>query len=223
MTTLTAPPAVLYRQAFSIDPTHPASTDLTQLHKSVMGCFPSTPNNPTYRAENNILFAANRTQPRWARSRTDRPHLGAATHVLIQATTPPTQAGHGLTPTSDTFTTSHTFEEGDQVDIATLVNPTKSVATEPGTRGRRISLTHHHEIRDWMTRKLAPAVTLDPDMAIGTPTRGTSSTHITIDLCDITARGTITNPTALTELITTGIGRGRAYGAGLIRTRPTPD
>lgn len=219
MTTITAP-AVLHRQAFTISPTHPAATDLVELHKSVMGCFPTSDNAPTWRADNNILFAANREPRTWRRSRSTRTPAGPATKVLIQSTTKPVDAGHGLTPISSPFTMRHSYIEGDQIDLAVLANPTKAVCVEPGKRGRRVSLTHHHDVRDWVQRQLSPALTIDPDMSIGPATRATSSTNVTIDFRDIICRATVTNPDALEHLIITGIGRARAYGAGLIRTRP---
>lgn len=94
-------------------------------------------------------------------------------------------------------------------------------------RGARYTLTHPHEVADWTETTLTRAgLTLHRDgMQISNPLRltgrkaGEKPSPITVDTCRVTATATVTDPNAFTEALHTGIGRSRAYGAGLIRHR----
>lgn len=112
-----------------------------------------------------------------------------------------------------------THQDGERISWALIANPTKA---EP-VRGRRgtIRPLPPEAWADWMDRKLAPAMIIDSiehqpmRTAIGIkPDR-----KITHRRVCFTGTATVRDADALTTLADTGIGRGKAYGCGLLVTR----
>jgi len=111
---------------------------------------------------------------------------------------------------------------GVRLHLALIANPTRQEFTHD-TRGKRHPIPAD-DIPDWVTRKLGDAVnlhTIDVTPLGGRHGRRHSD-RVTHHLAAIHATGTVTNPDLLENLIITGVGRAKAYGAGLLLTREIP-
>lgn len=226
----------IYRQTLTFNDTS-ASLDVAALHNLVMsGYFHALEGgHDDARNQLNSLFLAQRATPT-TRGNNYPPLARRTNRVLVQANTVGDWSGTdpnlGITA-SDPIAVDLHVSEGDQVEIQTLVNPTHALAPQPKGdghygRGKRVVLTRPNEIATWLERTMdGKGLTLDPSQTtIGTPERLTgvrtaanTRNAITIDVRLLRATGTVTDPEAFTRTLTTGIGRGRPYGAGLIRHR----
>lgn len=194
------------------------------------------------RAQANILFAAKR---RTANGRRTWPlTAGSAYRLLVQADTPGDwsdttyiQDKALALSIGDPFTVDTTVGEGTLVEITTEVHATRRHAPKSGagekktrgSRGVRYTLTHPHEVATWTEDTFArlSGVTLHRDgMQVSAPQRltgrmvGEEQSGLVFDTCHVTATGTVHDPDAFAAALQTGLGRSRAYGAGLIRYRP---
>jgi len=144
------------------------------------------------------------------------------------------------------ITVDRTFRTGDSLGFRTIVNPTYSRADGPPgdrPRGRRTAHTRPDHVRTWFQSRLQPpgeppkspdgipriGATATPDALSVRMLPAASSTgpHKGLRLTRAEIRGTltVTDPAALVAALVQGVGRGRAYGCGLLLTRdaaPTP-
>lgn len=224
-------PTTVWRQAFSVDANHVAARNPIALHKAISGHYREHADDgaysPTFRADRHLLFAASREPARHQRSRQPVAPLGRATKVLTQASIPPTGVRvPGITPIGEPFMVDLATQAGDQLDFRMIVHPTRSVRAEPDPttgrqgRGRKVTIRSLPDLRDWVVRRFDGAATINPDLSIGRYERAYEADQA--DSLLIEGHLTVTNPDAMTQLLRDGIGRDRAYGCGLILTRPTP-
>lgn len=249
MTATLAPPTTMHRQVLTLNPRTHTGIDVGELHKLVMSAFlPNLDGAGTVtlpdgtqagpRAQANILFAALRQRPS---SRATRPRAAGAAHkLLIQSDLPPDWSMSPFLKDrtlsvsfTDPFEVDTTIHSGDFVEITGFVNATASRAPEPQlvdrsqgrhARGRRYPLTRPSDVGAWLDRTMDRAGatlaldTVEVSEALRVSgTRGNSA--IFYDGCQITARVNVNDPDAFTRVLHEGIGRSRAYGAGLLRHR----
>lgn len=108
------------------------------------------------------------------------------------------------------------------IDAVSLVNPTR-VQTDPATRRkRRLELTHPDEIKEWLRRRFQHTGTVvDSELGARVSLVGRKD-RMTMLLvaCQIRVRVNVTDVRAFNNLIRVGVGRGKAYGCGLLIIRP---
>lgn len=219
----------MYRQCLTLNPTSPLTTDVDQLHKFVMSGWDHdlVDGAEQERARLNILFAAARDP------HDDDTGIAGNVHtVLVQGPTPP-QWGHTdhhqhLTHIGDVITFQPTFTQGQTVDLSLIAHATYCPGTnsrQPDGKRRHKPLLHAPDVADWALRRLGPAATLDPHTITvtdhGAPNRrAPGPRRPPIHLHTIEATATITDPDLFSTFLTEGVGRGKSYGAGLLRARP---
>lgn len=115
----------------------------------------------------------------------------------------------------------HLATAGGQAWFLVHANPTFDAVID-GKR-RRTGITTEPRLTEWITRKLAASgaeittVKAEPAGVEKSRRPGATMTHAS---CRYEGQLTIRDPDALRHAITTGIGRGRAYGFGLLTVAP---
>lgn len=231
----------LYRCVLDINPASPVATDIGELHKLVMAGFrdrlegvttTTTPDGADVgpRAHASILFATKRNRPGRGRSRPIQ--SGNVTRVLVQGDTAPDWSQTSYA--SDALLTlkarppiavDTTVQAGDLVEITGDFNATWAKWVD-GKRGQRITLTRPADIGAWLARSLDlthdVGEVLPSGATISAPIRVTGTregSRLMFSMSHVTAHLQVRNPDAFTNLLVHGLGRRRAYGAGLIRHR----
>lgn len=110
-----------------------------------------------------------------------------------------------------------TFDAGQRVTFSLIAHPTVAVKVEGRARSQRRALPPE-EYDGWLRRKVAGALDiaeleatkLGPRVARRPDAR---ATHVA---AMFTGVGTVTDPSALRDLILAGIGTGKAHGGGLL-------
>lgn len=143
--------------------------------------------------------------PLWARLST--------AELLVRSDTA-VHAGDADIDGVDTAETRLYWPVGATVRWAVIANPVK----QNNRTRKRILLTSHDEVRDYVQRKLAPG--LDAHLG-GVQDMPPDISHngATVARRHLTGTGTVTDAVAVVELLTAGIGRGKAAGCGLLRLR----
>lgn len=215
---MTTPNPTVHLARITLNPrsrdVHHDLRDHTALHRRVSALFPDQGGNSP-RTVHNVLY------------RLERELSGAS--LLVQSTAitvnrnalPANYMANGidyreLTPLLDWATPGRTVRY--RIDA----HPLKTEFVR-GQRGRRVSLTGEAALT-WWERKAADAG-LTPHLVLDTPqppvlaTRGEKKrAHLAVTRFDGIA--TVTDPGALRQAITTGIGQGRAFGVGLLSIAP---
>ena len=146
-----------------------------------------------------------------------------------------------LTDKPHVLTVDRTLRARDSLTFRTVINPVRSRPSGPPsperTRGRRTEHTQPDHVRNWFVRRLQPAgeprtgpggvvrigATAEEDsLAVRMLPAVISPGHhknLRIARAEIRGALTVTDPAALVEAMTQGIGHGRAYGCGLLLTR----
>ena len=134
------------------------------------------------------------------------------------------QAGWpGAEHPAETVEYSHALSKlaaGQHNFFRTTVNPTRS-ESRPGQRGTQRPIHGEDNQVTWLCAKAERAgFTINPDtirvLASGKDTFPRKGGSVSLQLLTITGLLTITDPEQFSTTLTTGIGRGKAYGAGLI-------
>lgn len=130
--------------------------------------------------------------------------------------------------------TSHSIQQaqvhyaaGATVAWALVANPTKAVAPRdpdgrPVGKSRRVPLPED-EVAAWAQRRLAPAMQVPRAVcrrlppAFGRQQKG--SNGITLVRYAVSGDGVVTDPAALADMLTGGVGPGKAFGCGLLLAR----
>ncbi|MCW2870379.1 type I-E CRISPR-associated protein Cas6/Cse3/CasE [Actinacidiphila oryziradicis] len=195
--------------------------DAHLMHRRVMSLYPDQMSDGTRaRAELGVLY------------RIERDHQ--ATTVLIQSPLAPDTAAlpadylatppqtRNLGPLLDWLT------DGATVRYRIDATPTRAIATQDrrpdGKRkpGKRTPLFGADAVAWW--DRQARTAGLDPQLILDTPqtpaTGNRDGHRVRHSLTRFEGVATITDTTALRATLTTGIGRGRAYGAGLLSLAP---
>lgn len=115
---------------------------------------------------------------------------------------------------------------GERVRYAITVNPTKSISTpERGARSKRITLTGYDDVHQWWARKAEAAGVelvglprIDPAIQPTGTRQGQSVRHRAFRIEGVARVG---QPDLLRAALVSGIGRGRAYGLGLMTVART--
>lgn len=142
-----------------------------------------------------------------------------------------------------TLTVDRTLRTGDTVGFRTVINPVYTrPRRDPETgrtleRGRRIAHTRPEHVKGWFTRRLqAPGdprnapdglprigATADPTTLgirmLPTVTSATARKGLRVVRAEIRGSLTVTDPSALVEVLTQGLGHARAYSCGLLLTQ----
>jgi CRISPR system Cascade subunit CasE len=186
---------------------HPALTrhvrdwgDRDQIHKAVMTLFrPDLPGpQDQRRAAASILYRIeHRPQPR----------------ILLQAAVAPARSDYGIRVTDLTALLDR-LHPGVRVHIRVDVN---AVRCQSRT-GRRLPVPDS-DLPAWLTERLDPALT-DVDILNAPITVSRAGSH-PLRVAHITATATVGEEGRLIELIRDGVGRGKAYGCGLLSVLPT--
>ncbi|MCX4481728.1 type I-E CRISPR-associated protein Cas6/Cse3/CasE [Streptomyces cellulosae] len=205
-----------------------ACLNLHRLHQLVLAGFRNPALSTAAPAERppSVLYAADRGP-----ARTDaeqRPLAGPPKAVLVQSPYQPNWQpllDSGRLTRADTFPTTYEYTPGQQVDIRVIANPSYR---ETATR-RRISLSSVAECGSWLRRRLAE---YGVDVAlhhiqVGERERMTgfkSDDHLITVICRMfQARGTVLSPDAFHQALAQGLGPAKAYGCGLLLTKPLAD
>lgn len=223
----------IYRQTLTLDRSR-AARDVGALHKLIMAGYQHALDGGHDNARHrlNSLFLAQRPAPSFQGNQYP-PVARDASKVLVQANTVGEwDPGLGVTASAP-ITVDFSLNEGDTVEVQTLTNPTRSLPPEPrgdGTfkRGKRVVITDAGEVASWFVRVMGDhGLLLEPhQVTVGYPERlrgvrdknGKRSSLI-FDVRLLRGVGVITDPEAFMQAVLDGIGRGRPYGAGLIRHR----
>lgn len=222
----------VYRTLLTLDGTQPdvrrAVIDVHYMHTLVMSAFlgrvPHDWNG--VRESLGVLYAA-------------RPNRDSTLTVMVQSADLPTwrPANPALfTAPPEVFTYTPYYQPGQTLHFRLTGNPARHLPTPPGAAAARRPRRYITDVdgrREWLTRALdrAGATTVDAhETATGElrsehksrppAQRRTPSDIFTIFTTTYTGTATVTNPAALDNAIRTGIGRGRAYGCGLLLTQP---
>ncbi|MFF7644081.1 type I-E CRISPR-associated protein Cas6/Cse3/CasE [Streptomyces canus] len=123
------------------------------------------------------------------------------------------------------FPVDYEYELGQQVDIKVIANPSyRDTATR-----RRLALTTVAECGSWLSRRLADqGVDVAPHhIQVGTRERITGvkggNHDITVISRMFLARGTVQSPETFHQALAQGLGPSKAYGCGLLLTKPATD
>ncbi|MET9220540.1 type I-E CRISPR-associated protein Cas6/Cse3/CasE [Streptomyces sp. NPDC003300] len=239
---MTNPPAaarfVATHSVLTMDARHPYTAkslvDAQDMHRTVMSGFRGwvADGDPDARAQTGVLST-------WSVD------LKAGALVLVvQSRVPGDWAGvprDALTGTPRVITVDRTIRAGDSLTFRIVVNPTQSRPAGPPTperrRGQRTAHTRPDHVRHWFARRFQqpgePRRAPDGVARIGAtaeeesltvrmlPTVTSPAPHKGLRIARAEIRGTltVTDPAALVDAMTQGIGHARAYGCGLLLTR----
>jgi CRISPR system Cascade subunit CasE len=199
--------------------------DIHHMHRTVMSAFPDIPGDTAYRQNHRVLwridtttngflcYVQSRTQPDW----TSLP----AGYLIHPAET------RSLQPVLDTI------RSGRKLAFRLVGNPTRVIHPGgiPGARGRGKRVLHREPDKqiEWLVRKgeqhgfvIPTAADGKPDVApspcqTSTGTKqGDKPAKITVEPVRFDGYLIVTDNDAFTDAVTTGIGRAKAYGCGLI-------
>ena len=111
-----------------------------------------------------------------------------------------------------------TFPQDARVELTGIVAPTKA-EFQRGRRGK-IRALPAEDVPAWILRRLGSAVSIDGSLSIEalSPAQGRKKdgTRTLTTRTSFHTYATVTNSERLAELLLTGVGRGKRYGAGLI-------
>lgn len=202
--------------------------NLHRLHQLVLAGFRDPALSTAGPAERppSVLYAADRGPARPDTGQ--RLVAGPPRAVLVQSSDRPNWQpllASGRLTKADTFPAEYTYVLGQQVDFRVIANPSyRDTATR-----RRVSLSSVAECGSWLRRRLADhGVDVDlHHIQVGARERMTGikgdDQPITVICRMVQARGTVTDPGAFHQALTQGIGPAKAYGCGLLFTRPLAD
>ncbi|MER6694784.1 type I-E CRISPR-associated protein Cas6/Cse3/CasE [Streptomyces minutiscleroticus] len=188
--------------------------DATQMHRTVMRMVPDhLGTSPRLKA--GLLYRLEETD--------------TTSTLLVQAAqldAARLPAGYGHAQTKSLAPMFTALRKGLAVRYRVVLNPAKRERLpleQKGKHGRIIPLSGADADQWWQRRAEAAGLHLH----VLTPTnlnpvrpRGKDASPMRHSLMRYDGTATVTDPTALTETLLTGIGRGKAYGAGLLSLAP---
>ncbi|MFJ3926358.1 type I-E CRISPR-associated protein Cas6/Cse3/CasE [Streptomyces sp. NPDC090022] len=229
---------VTTHSVLTLDARHPyvakSLVDAQDMHRTVMSGFRGwvEDGDPAARSQMGVLST-------WSVD------LKAAALVLVVQSRVPGDWSRipraALTGPPHTITVDRTFRTGDAVGFRTVVNPTRSKPSgrpvEEKVRGTRVPHSNPEHVKNWFVRRLQaagePATAADGVVRIGAttdpatlavrmlPTVSSPAPHKGLKIARAEIRGslTVTDPEALVETLSNGLGHARAYSCGLVLTR----
>ncbi|MGI5175324.1 type I-E CRISPR-associated protein Cas6/Cse3/CasE [Dactylosporangium sp. CA-152071] len=173
--------------------------DRDQIHKAVMTLFrPDLPGpQDQRRGTAGILYRVEH-----------RPHP----RILLQAATPLARTDYGIRVTDLTGLMAN-LQPGRRVHLRVDIN---AVRCESRT-GRRLAVPDS-ELQGWLTARLESG--LNNVEILDAPVTVSRAGNHPLRVAHIAATATVHDSSALTELINNGVGRGKAYGCGLLTVLP---
>ncbi|WP_433892715.1 type I-E CRISPR-associated protein Cas6/Cse3/CasE [Streptomyces sp. CA-111067] len=199
--------------------------DVQELHRLVMRGFrnPRTVTGTHSPRPAGILFAARRSTP-LRDPDTRRLSAGTPEQILVQSPQPPNWS-HLLTTGTLTAATTNPVREhyttGDIVEARTVANP---VAHDRQT-GRILGKRTAEECGEWLRGKLHQhGLDINPQhitMSEGQSVTGMHGDHaVKFIVRETFLTGIVTDSDKFHTLLTGGFGRAKAYGCGLLLSRP---
>ncbi|MFF5538632.1 type I-E CRISPR-associated protein Cas6/Cse3/CasE [Streptomyces cinerochromogenes] len=188
--------------------------DATQMHRTVMRLAPDNlGDSPRHTA--GLLYRVDET--------TTASTLLIQGHTLDPSRLPP---DYGHADIKDLAPMFAALRKDMAVNYRIVLNPVKRERLplqDKGRRGRFIPLSGP-DADQWWTQRAADAglqlhILTPTNLAPARP-RGADAPPMRHSLIRYDGTATITDPDALTQAILTGIGRGKAYGAGLLSLAP---
>lgn len=197
-----------------------AVADPQRMHQLVMdGYRNATGDSATARADHNILFAIDQTG------------TNGQVRLVCQADTRPDWAPLNECTVTTPVTTDQApaWTAGDTVAFRVDLNPMASTVAPrnplspdaPRARGIRRPIRDRQEQLDWAHRKLTTAGLETTGMTIAAERKVTSPSKkgMRLNITTFTGTATVTDPDLLDTALRTGLGRGKAYGCGLLLLR----
>jgi|tagenome__1003787_1003787.scaffolds.fasta_scaffold20969927_3 CRISPR system Cascade subunit CasE len=172
--------------------------DQEQVHQAVMSLFrPDLPGDQrARRAGSDILYRLDDERQR----------------LLVQATTTPQRTDHGIRLTTLDGLLDR-LAKGQRVRFTADLNAVRCQART----GRRLPVPAH-ELAEWVLERLTPA--LDKAELLDAPVQTRYRGRVPLVVARVTGTATITDRDALAQKLRVGVGRGRAYGCGLLTVLP---
>jgi len=209
-----------YRSALTLSPAHYATyNDLHRLHQLVLNGYGSMTSKPI---NGRVLFATARDNPTRTRT-TGRLVTGMPHRILTQSPTPPNWKPlieAKILTKADTDHIEQTWTTGARAQIRLIACP----LVRDRESGKHLPIGTDAGAGEWLRAKLKTAgLEVAPDEVSVSPSERAEGQEGTIKITSrtFTAYGTVTDPAAFTEALTSGVGKGRAYGYGLLLARPT--
>lgn len=185
------------------------ATDPLAAHSTVMSMFTIDPAAATPRAQMRVLFAT-------------RHHPAGLELLISSATAPQHIPDPAETVMSGVRTVNLTAGDTHQFQLRAVPTASRPV---PAGRGRRYTPRTSDAKLEWLTRALtrrglavAESQIIDQQLIAGDHRAGH---RITMPAVTFRGQLTVTDPAAAAIAVEEGIGRGRAYGAGLLLLIPT--
>lgn len=210
-----------YRQVLTLDPNHPAATDTYRLHQLVLAGFPDLPEvSGDARARLGVLHLAAAKPPKPAQVHTPGvPYQGLVTRVLVQSPQPGTwEHVAGIHHAANPIQVDTHLDAGQTIEIRARLNP---VTRHHGTP---TPVTGAGNIAAWAARMLTGhGMDLDTSSTtVSHPLRLTgirNGQRLTVSTVTLQGLVTVTDPAAATNALTSGVGRSKGWGCGLVRHR----
>lgn len=206
----------------ALNPRHRLVTNISHnidlLHKVVMGAHSGhlVEGADRVRERLKILYVAQRSQP-------GRMANGLIRTLLVQSQTQAnwselTSVGAATLETDRQV--RYTIADGDVLHIRIWANPTKVTDTARDRRGKskRVPIYDHVEASYWIDRVMwNNGFDIDTrKLRVGDPRTVGGPRGLTITLWPYQFRGVVKDAKLMAEAIVGGVGRGKAYGAGLL-------
>ncbi len=204
--------------------------DIRQMHRTVMSGYPDVPNDTSARQSHGVLWRLDRKRGGFVQyvQSVGRPDWSRLPGDYL---TEPAQV-RSLQPVLDAVGPGRRFA------FLLVANPVRCIACRPGrppvesgrrTRGTKVPLRDSQEQLEWLIRKgerhgfVIPAIGSGRPYAAPSPCRTLTGQKragdrgpLAIESVRFEGHLIVTDAAAFTDALRTGIGRGKAYGCGLI-------
>ncbi|RBQ21069.1 type I-E CRISPR-associated protein Cas6/Cse3/CasE [Spongiactinospora rosea] len=198
--------------------------DVHDMHRTVMSGYPEMPPTGTFRSEHGVLWRID-TLPnghiiQYVQSRTEPDWSGLPTDLLLKAA-----EVRSLQPVLDAVAPGRRFA------FRLMANPTRCAHAKDSTDRKRVPLRQPAQQLEWLIGKGEQHGFVIPVSRQGGPDVAPSpaprligkrreSRKITIDPVRFDGHLVVTDPELFTAALTTGIGRAKSYGCGLLSLAP---
>ncbi|MFJ4652109.1 type I-E CRISPR-associated protein Cas6/Cse3/CasE [Nocardia sp. NPDC088792] len=157
-------------------------------------------------------------------------HTARGVQILMQSITRPDpkrlSPGYDIIGTTDLAPLLNQLQIGTRVRYRITANPTKSVVQGPNKRGKVQPVTGDEAI-EWWSRKanqsgleLADTTLTATDRLTGSRAKDGHRSRLTIVAVTFEGTATVVDPSEVSTALLAGIGRGRAYGCGMLSVAP---